>query len=130
MRRLGFLARVLMAVVGLAVIAMPVSGEHLHMCLDGSEAPASIHLTDDGAHHPGLDTGFDHEHHDTDISLTGIALVKKVDGTLDAQALVAAAVLFLRLPVAAPNFIPRNDVSVAVATRPADLLPPPRGPPA
>jgi hypothetical protein len=119
-----------MVVVGLAVIAMPVSGAHLHMCFDGSEAPTAVHLEDGGAHHADAGAGIEHEHQDTDISLTGIALVKKVDSSFDGHALITATLLFLRLPVAAPVLIPRDDASVAFTTHPADLLPPLRGPPA
>src|SRR5262249_8870193 len=45
------LVRALLTLVAIAVIAMPVSGVHLHLCFDGSEPPSSVHFAEDGDSH-------------------------------------------------------------------------------
>ena len=108
-----------------AVLVGRFDGAHLHLCFDGQEAPAAVHMADganhDEAHH------LDGEHLDQDVSLAD-TLLKKTSVDNDMALAVLAALLFVLPPVA------------AVSTSPAPLIhpqlrrllffdPPPRGPP-
>ena len=73
----------LIALLCLVVIASPV-GAHLHLCFDGQEPAASLHLIDDGMHHP--DSGLDRPHHDAEVNVDTHGLPK-----LDKYATFAAA---------------------------------------
>jgi hypothetical protein len=128
MLRSGLILRAWLALIALAVIAMPVSGAHLHLCFDGAEAPTTVHATEDGSSHgdPAVDRG----HHDKDVSLQGAALAKKQDGSLDLlPSLFAATSFIVRLPVPAPTLVPQGDVHIPVSIGTARLLPPLRAPP-
>jgi len=127
MFRSGPFLRACLTLIALAVIAMPVSGAHLHLCFDGAEAPATVHASEDGSSHgdPAVDRG----HHDLDVSLQGAALAKKLDTSLDFPALFAATFLVVRLPIPAPVCAPQDDVHVPVSIGAARLLPPLRAPP-
>jgi hypothetical protein len=120
--------RVWIALVSLAVVAMPVSGAHLHLCFDGSEPPATFHPVEDGSVHDGCPTGV--SHNDKDVSLQGVALAKKHDGALDLPTAITAAVLVIRMPVTAPAPVFESDVATPIPLRVARLLPPLRAPPA
>jgi hypothetical protein len=114
------------ALISLAVMAMPVSGAHLHLCFDGSEPPATFHAIEDGSHdHPGAEGA----HNDKDVSLQGVALAKKQDGALDLPAVLAVATFVTRVPVTVPVPAFDTDVATPVPLRVAHLLPPLRGPP-
>ena len=127
MLRSGLFLRAWLTLIALAVIAMPVSGAHLHLCFDGAEAPTTVHATEDGSSHgdPEVDRG----HHDLDVSLQGAALAKKLDLSLDFPVFFAATFLVVRLPIPAPVLAPRDDVHVPVSIGTARLLPPLRAPP-
>jgi hypothetical protein len=119
--------RLWIALISLAVLAMPVSGAHLHLCFDGGEPPATFHPIEDGSAHDGPDaTG---THNDKDVSLQDAALAKKQDRAQDLPTALAVAALVLRMPVAAPA--PAIDLNVAtpIPLRVARVLPPLRAPP-
>jgi hypothetical protein len=119
--------RVWIALISLAVMAMPVSGAHLHLCFDGGEPPATFHPLEDGSAH---DDAADHgTHNDKDVSLRGAALAKKHDSALDVPTALAVAALIIRVPVTVP--VPAFDRDVATPTplRVARVLPPLRAPP-
>jgi hypothetical protein len=127
MLRSRTLLRVWIALISLAVMAMPVSGAHLHLCFDGGEPPATFHAIEDGSAH-------DHPaasgtHNDKDVSLQGIALAKKQDGAFDLPTALPVAVLVIRMPVMvlAPAF--DTDVATPIPLRVARVLPPLRAPP-
>ena len=82
----------LIALLCLVVIASPV-GAHLHLCFDGQEPAASLHLIDDGMHHPG--GGLDRPHHDAEVNVDTHGLPK-----LDKYATFAAARVMVWLPFA------------------------------
>ena len=121
------LLRIWIALISLAVMAMPVSGAHLHLCFDGGEPPATFHAVEDGSAHdaPALNG----THDDKDVSLEGVALAKKQDRGLDLPIALAAVALVIRMPVTTP--VPRFDIDVATPTLPriARILPPLRAPP-
>lgn len=114
--------------IALAIFALPVSGAHLHLCLDGtgSEPPASVHVSDRGSHHS---EEADRAHQDVDVSLESEALAKKARSPSgDAVFLPSALVLFV-LPAAGAVDLPRYP-SPPIGPIPAfRVLPPLRAPP-
>lgn len=128
MHRSRMLLRAWVALLVIAVAAMPASGgAHLHLCFDGGEAPTTVHASPDGAHH--TDTGADRTHRDADVSLAGAALAKKFDSAFDLPALLTAAFVILRLNVPAPVLVPREHTAPSVLFSVFRILPPLRGPP-
>lgn len=124
MRRESRFQTWLLALLCVALLLGRVNGAHLHLCLDGSEPPASLHLSE---------TGHDADHHndtahdDVDVTLPGDAASKPAKLSLDLPLLVLA-LLLLRLPrTAAPRL--RNRGRPAHTTDPLLLRPPLRGPP-
>jgi len=122
------IARVLLFLALACLIVARVNGTHLHLCFDGNEPRASIHLGEDGE--ADLHFGAQSPHDDLDISLVASVVVKHASAGIDLlPALVAAIVLFgllkttaIRAPVArriGPTLTPTFE-----------LRPPPRGPPA
>jgi hypothetical protein len=117
--------RTWVAIISIAIVAMPVNA-HLHLCFDGSEAPSSVHLIDDGMHHGEEAAGLDHQ--DIDLNIDSSALAKKFDGPKQLPALALALVLFtvsLQDAVASP----RDDTSRFVPSPDHRKLPPARAPP-
>ena len=110
------------------MFAIPASGAHLHLCLDGTggEPPASVHVSDGGRHHA---EDADRAHRDVDVSLESEALAKKVGGSLGVPpALLATVVLFV-LPIAASADFPRDPPSLVIPIPAFRVLPPLRAPP-
>lgn len=128
MVRLSLLARLWLSLIALTIVAMPVNAEHLHLCFDGSEAPATVHAVEDGSDHHA-DEGVSAPHQDADVSLEGAALGKKYERAFDLSSLLVATVLIGRVPLAAPALVADPVVPVAVTTATVRSLPPRRGPP-
>jgi hypothetical protein len=121
------LLRLLIALISLAVMAMPVSGAHLHLCFDGGEPRTSFHPVEDGsAHEDPHATG---THNDKDVSLQDVALAKKQDRALDLPTALTIAALVIRVPVTVPVPAFDTDVTTPVPLRIARVLPPLRAPP-
>ena len=127
MLRSKVLVRALLALIAVAVIAMPVSGAHLHLCFDGAEAPAAIHLSEDGAHH--ADSGMSGTHEDADLELGAPAIAKKADGAFNLPGLMAVAFIVFRLPLPATIIVAPERSSASVAVSVYRILPPLRAPP-
>lgn len=115
------------AIFALMIFAVPASGAHLHLCLDGtdSERPASLHLVDDRTHYS---EDADRGHLDVDMSLDSEAMAKKVRGSQDVPASLPASQLFeLRIPVSVE--IPADPQSLIVPVSDSRIRPPLRAPP-
>lgn len=119
--------RWLLILLAVAVLGAQLGGAHVHLCIDGSEPPASMHYEDDvGAHHG--ERGAPADVGDVDISLPGDLILRASTFGLDFP-LALLSILLPWLPsraltrcVAAPYRAP--------ATTPACCRPPPaRGPP-
>ena len=121
------LLRIWIALISLAVMAMPVSGAHLHLCFDGGEPPATFHALEDGSAHE--DPGATGAHNDKDVSLQGVALAKKHDGALDLPAALTVTAFVMRIPVTVPVLAFDTDVATPIPLRVARVLPPLRAPP-
>jgi hypothetical protein len=119
--------RIWITLISLAVMVMPVSGAHLHLCFDGGEPPATFHAVEDGsAHDDEAATG---AHDDKDISLQDAALAKKQDRSFDLPAALAVAAFVMRLPVTTPVLSFDTDVATPQPLRVTRVLPPLRAPP-
>jgi len=122
-------SRFLLLLACTILILARTSGAHLHLCFDGAEQPASVHLSEDGDtdFHPGANG----THSDIDVSLIGEALLKKSTGGIDLlPMLVASFILLGTLLLGARNLPPRPRSTVRVPIPPFKLRPPLRGPPA
>src|SRR3569833_651755 len=93
MQRISTTRFTLMLVVAIALLLTRVAGAHLHLCFDGGEAPATMHLEDASVHHNT--PGASETHHDVDVSAAG-GLLSKLN--LDELGLLFA-VLLLWYPV-------------------------------
>ena len=108
------------------MLAARAGGAHLHLCLDGSEPPAGLHLFDLGQHHD--DPGADRPHSDVDVEVAGELIAKGKSQWQLPLALLAAVVLFgllrlsrrLAVPWVSRPFLP---------SPPWFLRPPQCGPP-
>ncbi|TXH04486.1 MAG: hypothetical protein E6R07_07415 [Nevskiaceae bacterium] len=109
----------------IALLVVRVGGAHLHLCFDGQEPSASIHLADAGDLGEHSEWGVPHKDANIDLGNDGLAKLPKLDLPLLALLLSLALCLFVQRrtgsapPYAAPLFL-------GVATR---FLPPLRGPP-
>lgn len=116
------------ALLALAIFAVPASGAHLHLCLDraGSEPPASLHVSDDGTHHS---EDANRAHRDVDRSLESEAVAKRVKSSPDVSAsLPATQVLYVRRVAVLVEFS-RDPRSLIVPVPAYRILPPLRAPP-
>lgn len=125
---LQLLKRGCLAFVALAVICLPVNGEHLHLCFDGSEPPVSLHVQLDGGGHPAGE-GLQQMHHDADVTLDREAASKKGRASFDLLPLLSAAIA-VRMPITTPVWVARDESAIRLATLDPNRLPPQRGPPA
>lgn len=114
----------LLTLICAALLFARLGGAHLHLCLDGSEPAASLHVTDPGHH---ADHHDDQTHADRDVLLVGDALTKSGKWGVDLPLLLAAfwlvIVLFARLRMTAA------DSPQPAASPPRFCRPPLRGPP-
>ena len=109
------------------LLLLQVSGAHLHLCFDGQEAPASVHLLDAVPDQvPGVSSS---QHHDEDVDVESTSLIKNSTAgpgsppiQYAAKVLQGTAPLLHLVPVGAEQLHNFFDT-----TR---LLPPLRGPPA
>lgn len=111
-------------VVLLAFIGVRLGDAHLHVCLDGQEAPVTIHTSDGSIHH---DTYHDDEQHqDLDIQSLDTALLK---AGLDTDAFVLAIAFALVDLIQQPVLTIREALTLPSLKPLAHLRPPLRGPP-
>lgn len=128
MFRLARRSRLLIVTLCVAVAVLRVAGLHLHLCMDGSEPPISMHFEDAGVHHLDEASAGD-AHTDRDLTVAADVVVKKPIDTLDLSLLGAFYALLLYLlarPRECPAFVP---LSVPVRSARTRLRPPLRGPP-
>lgn len=117
----------LMVLLCIAILVVRVGGAHLHLCLDGQEAPASVHLADDGLHHDAADAT-DAGHHDVDLDLGNEDLLAKLT-KIDLPGIALLVVVFLLLSAFHRTRADFPDPLLCGAGRRVHLRPPLRGPP-
>ena len=109
--------RWLIALFTVAFLVARLTGAHLHLCLDGSEPLAQLHVSDtaetDHYHlidHHGVASEAVHSgtHDDVDVDALGSLLAKVFKVDLSTAALLALCFAFLRIAVRrlpAPEFV-------------------------
>jgi len=121
-------SRLLIVTLCVAVAVLRVAGFHLHLCLDGSEPPVSMHLEDAGVHH--LDeSGAVETHTDRDLAIASDVVVKKPVDTLDLSVLGVLCALLLFLLAHPREFHAFSLLPAPVRSARTRLRPPLRGPP-
>ena len=113
-------------IVALAMFGVRLGGIHMHLCYDGQEPPARLHIEHEqghDAHHHS-----DESHQDQDVDLLAQAFSKKADlGELDV--LGATFDVVALLPIGQPVG-PEQLTTVQPTGPPHFTRPPSRGPPA
>ena len=118
------LVRRVVLLVLLALIGVRTSDAHLHMCLDGQEAPVTVHVADASLHHDADHEG--QEHDDRDVDPVDAALLKaEADVDLLVYAVTSFVIAFSPLAVHEPS----AELALPNLTSPLYLRPPSRGPP-
>jgi hypothetical protein len=115
----------ILALLCVAWLAAGIAGPHLHLCLDGSEPPMVLHLSDAG---DDLTPATEDAHHDQTLDAVSPAVGKLQNPGLDQLVLLIGVLLFFLS-------LPRFRWAAADTQRPAPsasarLRPPLRGPPA
>lgn len=125
----------LLALACLTLLFTQMGGAHLHLCFDGQEPPASLHLSDanhhddhHGGHHDRHHAAGETPHSDLDVPLANDVLSKPVKPILDLS-LILLAVLWLGALSFTRDRIPPPDPTRLRAFSTFLLLPPLRGPP-
>lgn len=117
---------ILLLVCAMLVMAQ-ISGTHLHLCFDGQEPAASVHLTEDGD--ADLHIGASATHFDMDVSLVGNALVKKLIPGFDLTPMLLTSILLFGALVQMCRDMPGWREDAPASATAFDLRPPLRGPP-
>jgi len=108
-----------------AILIARFGGAHLHLCFDGLEPAAAVHVADGAGHDLHHE---DAEHVDQDVALFDVVIVKKSESSSDAT-MAFIAVLLCLVPIVAPRAPLRTLFEPAFARAPFHLRPPLRGPP-
>lgn len=116
----------LLLMICLAVLAMRVTGVHLHLCLDGQEPAQSLHWSDSGMHDDVEHASTTHA--DVDLSLFSEGLVKKMPSGFDLPALLALAFALFSLALI-PTFQRPEPTRVRAHSFIRFFQPPLRAPP-
>lgn len=126
MSRLRRQPKILLALLCIFVVLLRTSGAHLHLCFDGHEAPASLHLMDDeGFHHAN-----DKYHSDVDVNVASDAIIKNLSSGFDQLTwFVSFCIVVCLLFVLNGIRTTRADCVLAFSTIRFFLRPPLRGPP-
>jgi len=112
------------ALLCVSVLFVRTAGLHLHLCLDGAEAPSQIHWADVGVHNDADHASQPHDDRDVEV---GEIVGKTFKGFGDLHiALVAAVILLLVLPPSRERLSTRPSVAWSPARH---YRPPLRGPP-
>ena len=98
---------------------------HLHLCFDGQEPAAAVHVGDLPSHDDASHA--DTSHSDQDVELLSAAVVKKA-GTDTLDLLFVCLTVLLLLPTLR-HAVPLPAYRLFAPSNPAYLLPPSRGPP-
>jgi hypothetical protein len=125
MRPVHHFAQALLLLLCSTTLLARAGGDHVHLCLDGQEAPATIHGADGGVHHLGVAA---QSHNDRDVDLLKVAAAK--DQSTDSQSppLPVAHAFKALLPNMPVLWTPAA-ASIRLVSPLRHLRPPLRGPP-
>ncbi|MGH8443178.1 MAG: hypothetical protein ACREVZ_03910 [Burkholderiales bacterium] len=116
----------LIALIGVSVLSARVSGIHLHLCRDGQEPPATVHVSDAGIHDEHHDLA-DEQHSNVDVLLDD-GLAKTAKSLFDLPSLAGPTAVSFVLIALQGTVWTLGDQSLSRAVR-RFLRPPLRGPP-
>jgi hypothetical protein len=125
MPRSSLFTQISLWVLALALLAVRVDSAHWHLCLDGQEPRASLHVADASVHHTGSDDAADHNDQDVDA---GTAAIFKHGDSVDSWVVATAWSLVSHLSTFADEPPLPAVITSALAFIP-HLRPPSRGPP-
>jgi hypothetical protein len=111
-------------ILAIALLALRMGGEHLHLCLDGGEAAAAVHAFDLTEHSEAMTS-----HNDRNLDLSGVALSKKKGDASEILAPLLGVMVLLFLVPSSRSLLPRPRAIPVPMTRWAYFTPPLRGPP-
>lgn len=107
------------------LLVVRLGGAHLHLCFDGQETFASVHLADAGDRFEHTDAEPTHNDSNIDLSSVGLSKLSKLDVSLLALIFSIAAWQF---GDPRSRWIQVRTVLVSIGSLP-HVVPPPRGPP-
>jgi hypothetical protein len=129
MLRFGTNSRLVLASLFILVVLMRMGGAHLHYCLDGTEAPVSLHMDSDGGVHHSLGVESQVSHSDIDVSITEDVPVKKSTLAFDLLALLFALPFLAQYFVQQRRIVPSLEDALIPVNPRSYGIPPLRGPP-
>lgn len=112
-------------VLALLLVVVRSADAHVHMCLDGQEPLAALHVADGGVHHAGADAQQGHKDKDVKYAVDGT--FKKAEYS-DAWLIATIWSLTSLLPARTTEFPSYREAAPPVFN-PFFLRPPLRGPP-
>lgn len=126
MRRPSISRQICYWVLALALFVARSADAHFHLCLDGQEPRASVHVADGGIHHS--DETVPQTHDDQDVKVVSDSVVKKGESAADLWVLATAWSLvdYLSYFTAEPPQYTAVAPSLSIRSY---LRPPLRGPP-
>jgi hypothetical protein len=126
MRSVRSFRLMLMALLAVSLLVTRIGGMHLHLCLDGGEAPVAMHAADGGIHHG--DEQAVPSHNDRDVDLADASFGKIGSDDAGGALLWAyVAFVFIRTPRSSRR-VPVHSVATPKNSQ-YFLVPPLRGPP-
>ena len=118
--------RLVLLLCSAMLLVLRVGGAHLHVCFDGQEALATVHVLDGGQEHG--DDGAPERHQDENLDDGASSLVKNFGADNDAPTLPTTDFLAF-ITLTAATTAPVDRLRLPSFDTGARLLPPPRGPP-
>ena len=109
----------------LLLITVRSADAHVHLCLDGQEPPAALHVADGGVHHDSAEAQQGHQDKDVKYAVDGT--FKKADA--GDVLLIATAWSFVATLPARTAEPPQHWEATHAPSDPFHLRPPLRGPP-
>ena len=116
----------LLTLLCVTLLVVRVNGAHLHLCFDGAEPFASVHMLDSNA--AEADPGPAIAHHEDDVSLIGDFLGKSGNVGLELPTLLTIVFVLWAAIQPSRQSEPGYRLALAASNR-RFLLPPPRAPP-
>ncbi|MEZ5533728.1 MAG: hypothetical protein R3E69_15270 [Steroidobacteraceae bacterium] len=111
-----------------AFLAARAGGAHLHLCLDGLEAPVTVHVEGHAGQHEAEEVGT--SHNDVDVPIVAEALAKSSKALADPEGLALLALsLFFPLVRSPSRVRPARARALVPFSPPRHFLPPAHAPP-
>jgi hypothetical protein len=115
-------------VLAVALLPLRMANAHLHLCLDGQDAPIAVHVEDLPADHD--DPHAANGHHDHDVDVSGSVTAIKASNLIALDYAVIDAYVFAILLPAQPDSVQVTSFVAPDLPSVFLLYPPSHGPPA